>query len=99
MVGGDDHSAGSGSQLSEQFGYDGVAKPAEGDGAVGRLVVGQFAHHLRLCAGMAQHVDEVDDEHIQMVGRQLVELLHELVCRRRIVDLVVGEGVVTAETV
>ena len=99
MVGGDQYRVLALCQQFEQFGQYGVAEPADGDAAIGRLVVGQFAHHLRLGAGMAQHVDEVDDEHIQMVGRQLVELLHEFVCRRRIVDLVVGEGVVAAETV
>ena len=45
---------------------------------------------------MAEHIDEVEDDDIQVVTLQLPELLHQLVGIGRGVDFVIGEGVVAA---
>ena len=55
----------------EEVGQYGMAEPAEGYGAVSRLVVGQFAHHARFSSGVREHVDEVEHHHVKVVLRQL----------------------------
>ena len=45
---------------------------------------------------MGEHIDEVDDEHIEVVLFQVSVLLHELVSTCRVVDLVIGEAIVAA---
>ena len=67
MVGGDNHLVVGLCQPPEEVRDDGVAEPGEGDAAIGTLVVGEFTHHLRLGAGMTEHVDEVEHHHIQVV--------------------------------
>ena len=44
-----------------------VTEPGERDGAVSTLIVGKLTHHLRFSARVRKHVDEVDDNHIQIV--------------------------------
>ena len=63
------------SQAFEEVGDDRVAQPGERDGAVGTLVVGELPYHLRLGAGVGEHVDEVDDNNIEVVVLQRVVLL------------------------
>ena len=95
MVGGDNHSPVGLCQPFEQFRDDGMSEPAECDRTVGRLIVSQLPHHLRLCACMAQHIDEVEHHHIEIILLQLVKLLHEAFCAVGVVDFVIGEGIVT----
>ena len=76
-----------------------MPEPAERDAAVGGLVLCQLPHHLRLGAGVRQHVDEVQHHHVQVVPFQGVELCQQLVGRGGVVYLVVAEGVLAAVTV
>ena len=48
---------------------------------------------------MREHVDEVDDEHIQVVALAFVVMFQELVGSCRIVHLVIAEAVVLAVSV
>ena len=48
---------------------------------------------------MRQHIDEVDDEHVQVVVLAFVVALHKLVGTRRVVHLVVAETVFLSESV
>ena len=66
-----------------------MAEPRQRDAAVCRLVVGQLANHLRLRSRMAQHVDEVEHHHVQVVPLQFVQLTHQSVGLLRRVDLMV----------
>ena len=86
------------SEQLEQLREHRVPEPTERYAAVGGLVVGQLTYHLRLRSGVAEHVDEVDDEHVQVVVLQRVELLHELIRPCRVVNLVVRECAMAAET-
>ena len=52
-----------------------MTEPGEGDAAIGTLIVGELPHHLRLCAGMTEHVDEVEYHDVQVVLFQRAELL------------------------
>ena len=78
-------------EAAEKFAHTGVPKPRERDGAVGRLVRGQFAHHAAFGAGMGEDVDEVDDQHVERMLFQRVEAGQQMVDGSRIVELVVGE--------
>ena len=96
VVGGDDDAVVSLCQQAEQIGDDRMAEPRQGDGTVGRLVISQLAHHLRLSTGMGEHVDEVEDDDVEVVLLQRVQLLQQLVGLLRGVDLMIGEGVMAA---
>ena len=93
MIGGDDDTIVGLSQLTEQVGYDRMAEPRQGDASVGRLVVGQLTHHLRLRTGMTEHVDEIEHYHVQVVLAQRVQLLHKPVGILRRIDFMVRKGV------
>ena len=67
VVGGDDDAVVGLCQQAEQVGDDAMTEPRQGNGAVGRLVIGQLAHHLRLGTGMGEHVDEVEDNDVEVV--------------------------------
>ena len=67
-----------------------MLEPALGKGAVRRFVLGQFADDLHLRAGMAQHVHEVVDDHIQRIVHQGVHALGELLPCGDVGDLVVA---------
>ena len=75
-----------------------MAEPRERNRAVGRLVVGQFAHHFRLRAGVREHVDEVENHDVQVVLLELRQLGEQFLGLLRIVDFVVRKTVVTAES-
>ena len=92
MVGGEHHVGIVGRQAAEELAQARVAEPREGDGAIGRFVRGQFAHHATLSAGVAEDVDEVDHRHTQIAAAHLVVGRQPLVYRRRIVEFVVGKG-------
>ena len=95
MVGGDNHLVIGLRQLSEELGDHRVTEPGEGDAAIGTLVVGQFTYHLRLSAGMTEHVDEVEDHHVEVVLLQRFELLEQFIGLFLTVDLMIGESVLT----
>jgi len=99
VVGGDDDLIVGLRHAAEEVGNDGVTEPGEGDAAVGRLVVGQLAHHARLCTGVGEHVDEIEHDDVEVVTAQRVELLHQLVGLGRVVYLVIREGVTAAVAV
>ena len=67
VIGGYENLAISLRQMLQHLSHRRVAEPRECDRTVGRLVVGELAHHLRLRAGMRQHVDEVEHQHVQVV--------------------------------
>ena len=73
-----------------------MAEPRQGDGAVGRLVISQFANHTALCPGMRKHIDEVEHHDIQVVLLECVQLLHQFIGISRIIHLVIGKGVTPA---
>ena len=76
MVGGEHHTVVAGRKGTEEVGNGRMAKPAEGDAAVGCLSGSQFAHHAAFGAGMGEHVDKVEHHHIEVVlaeGRKLLE--------------------------
>lgn len=77
MIGCEDDGVVAIGQSLEQFSHDGVAEPGERDAAVGTLVVGQLANHLRFCASMREHVDEVDNDDVEIVVFQTVVLLQQ----------------------
>ena len=83
-------------QLLENICQQTVTEPAERNRTVSTLVVCQLAYHPHLRTGMGEHIDEVDDEHIEVVLFQVSVLLHELVSTCRVVDLVIGEAIVAA---
>ena len=95
MIGGDNHLVVGLCQLSEELGDDRVTEPGEGNATIGTLVIGQLAYHLRLCTGMTKHVDEVEDDHVQIVLLQRVELLEQFIGLVLTVDFMIGEGVLT----
>ena len=68
-----------------------MSEPRLGDAAVGTLIAGQFAHHLRFGTGVAEHIDEVEYDDVQFVSLQLLELLHEALGIGRVVYLVIRE--------
>src|SRR5574344_1010266 len=80
-------------QHLKQISNDRMAEPAQGDGAIGTLVISQFAHHLRFSSSMRQHINEIEYHHIQVILLYLLQLLHKLVCIRGIVYLIIGEGI------
>ena len=47
---------------------------------------------------MRQHVDEVDHDDVEVVGKQVVEFAYKAFAGRRVVELVVGETALPAET-
>lgn len=47
---------------------------------------------------MAEHVDEIEHDHIEIVVLQIGELAQQLLGAGRVVDLVVGEPAAAAET-
>ena len=96
MIGGDDDAIVCLCQLTEQVGNDGVTEPRECDGTVSRLVIGQFAYHLRLRTSVAEHIDEVEYHHVQVVLLQCVQLLYQFFCFCRRIDLMIREGVLSA---
>ena len=67
------------SQLAEEIADNRMAEPREGYRAIGTLVVGQLAHHLRFGTGVAQHVDKVKHHYVERVLIYLVHLLHQLI--------------------
>ena len=73
-----------------------MAEPRERYRAVSRLVVGEFAHHLRLCSCVREHIDEVDHDDVEVVLCQLVEACKQFVGTRRVVHLVIRERVAAA---
>ena len=75
VVGGEHYGIVALRQELEEFGEHGVAEPRESDATVGAFVVGEFAHHLRLGASVGKHVDEIDDYHVEVVLREVLELL------------------------
>ena len=98
MIGGENHGEIALRKQLEEIGENGMAEPTERDGAVGRLVIGQFAHHARLCSGVRKHVDEVEHHHVQVVLRQLREVFEQLFCLCRRVYFGVTECVVATIT-
>ena len=76
-----------------------MAEPAQRNAAIGCLVTGKLAHHTAFRAGMGKHVNKVEHHHVQVVFPQIRQLLYQFFCRRRIIDLVVSESVVSAVTV
>ena len=52
-----------------------MAEPALRDAAVGTLVVGKLAHHLRFGTRVREHVDEVNHQHVQVVVPAFVVML------------------------
>src|SRR5690606_13475137 len=73
VVGGDHHAAATLGDALEDVDQGAVLEPALGEAAVGGVVVGQLADHLHLRAGMAQHVHEVVDDHVQRIAHELVQ--------------------------
>ena len=63
------------SQLAEEVGDDRVAEPRECYRAIGTLVIGQLTYHLRLGSGVAEHIDEIEHHHVEVVLLQRAELL------------------------
>ena len=98
VVGGDYHTVVTASEQLEKLGDCRMAKPTEGDTAISRLSVCQLTHHLRLGARMTQHVDEIEHHNIDVVIRQLGITLEITLGRCNVVDFVIREGVVTAES-
>ena len=82
----------------EELGENRMAEPALRDAAVGTLVVGKLAHHLRFGTRVREHVDEVNHQHVQVVVAALVVMLQEAVGTLRIVHLVITEGIVLSES-
>ena len=68
-----------------------VLEPALGEAAVGGIVIGQLADHLHLGAGMAQHVHEVVDDHVERIAHEVVQAVGEFLARVQVEDLVVAE--------
>ena len=66
-----------------------MTEPTECYRAVCRLVVCQFAHHLRLRTRVTQHVDEVYYHHVEVVLLHLVELSEETLGTIGVVNLMV----------
>ena len=97
VVGGQDYAAIHGCQRAEEFGHGRMAEPTLRDAAVCRLAVGQFAHHAAFRSGMAEHVYEVEHHDVEVVMEERGQLLHELLGTGRVVYLVVGECVASAE--
>ena len=98
MVGGDYDAIVALRKQFEEVGDCRMAKPTEGDAAICRLGVGQLAHHLRLGAGMTEHVDEIEHDDIDVVLGQLGVALQIALGTGNVVDLIIGECVVAAET-
>ena len=93
MVGRHDHPAVGLCQQFEEVGDDRMTEPREGDATVGTLVVGEFAHHLRLRTGMTEHVDEVEHDHVQVVLLERIKLLQQFVGIAGTVHLMIRKGV------
>lgn len=66
-----------------------MLKPCAGDGTIGSLVVCEFSHCLRLCAGMREHIDEVEHNDIELVLLQRVELCYITLSEIGLIDFVV----------
>ena len=98
MVGGYYHAIVAAGKQFEEFGDCRMAEPTEGDTAISRLGVGQLAHHLRLGAGMTEHVDEIEHHNIDVVLCQLWIALKIAFGTSDVVHLIIREGVVAAET-
>jgi len=96
VVGGEDDVVVRVGEGAEQVCHGAVAEPAECDAAVGGLVAGQLANHTALGAGVAEHVNEVEDAHVDIIFLHLRQLLHETLGSCGVVDLVIGEGVLAA---
>ena len=52
MISGENNRVVAVSQSLKQFRHHGMVEPTERDATIGTLVIGQFAHHLRLGTGM-----------------------------------------------
>ena len=98
MVGSDDDLTVSLGQLLEEVGDDRMAEPRQRDAAVSTFITCQFPDHFRLSAGMTEHVDEVEDNDIQVKVLQRVELLQKFVSISGTVYFMIGEGVLPAIT-
>ena len=66
-----------------------MTEPAQSDATICRLVIRQLTDHLRLRARMAEHVYEIEYDHIQVIPPEIFELLHELLSSRRVVYLMI----------
>ena len=83
-------------QLAEEITYHRVAEPRQGYRAVGTLIIGQLANHLRFGAGVTQHIYEVEHHYVKRVLAYLIHLLHQLVGIGLGVYLVVGKRFLAA---
>ena len=99
VVGGQYHLVAHFGNRTEEVERRGMFHPGASQGAVGGLVVSQFAHSLDFGAGMAQHIDEVDDDDVERVALEALQTCHEFLAITVLVDLVIRKFVMFAETV
>ena len=79
-------------QGTEEITNSRVAEPTECDAAVGCFIGRQLTHHPTLGAGMAEHIDEVEHAHIDIVLRHLWQLLHQTFSGSGVVHLIISKG-------
>ena len=79
------------SQRFHQFEERAVLEPRFGNASIRLFVGGKFANHLRVGAGMRQHIYKVDNQHRKLVAKNLVKVIGEFLAFFGIVNFIVEE--------